>query len=204
MTGESPETVLKRHFPEITKNELRFYTPWLSSGWLTAGSLSEAIELKDVAEKLKRIEKTVNALWQQYHELPLMVRSGDKDDLWLRIMRLKYDLTGKAGLLPSPNSNKLEYPKQMPPKEGAVRRMAAKAQTMPNMHHHARDNEAPAKIQLAQTCQDIWVDLKGNAPPKKPSSGTAYANFVGDVILLSGKSWSVDATLSQFSKHSDG
>ena len=135
MTDIIPTGVLKKHFPNITDYQLYLKRRLFIPVALTAGELTDVIQLKDVEESLKRIERSVNDLSQQYRTLPLSVLLDEPEDLGRRIRKLQYDLTGKY----------IHIEDTFPPKEVYISKVFKKAQGKPTIGHKARVSELPAK-----------------------------------------------------------
>ena len=195
--------LLLEHFPKYPwkESELDFQSRFISRSWLTAGSLVDAIDQKRVLERLDKIESLTNELWKEYHALPLRVRGHKTDDLWRRIMDITYDLTGKTPLVSFVKDEQALYDRLMPRKKGIVALMRERAASFFNMHHNQRENEFSRKVRLVQNANDLWVRYAGKKPPLKPSRGTAYYDFVADLIEVAGKDWGVDKTVEQYRKY---
>lgn len=196
--------LLREHFPEVdwTERRLSFHAHFLTKSWLNAGSLVPAVEEKKELERLDRIESLIKDLWTEYHKLPLAVRShlpGDDDerDIWQRIMRLNYDLTGKTPFV-STGAIQEAVARRMPRKQSAIAKKRARVSNFFKVHHTQREAEISKKIHLAAYCYDLWLELKGKAAPKVPSEGSAFYKFVSDVIQMAGKDWNVEVTLRKY------
>ena len=181
-------TLLQKHFPKYdwTERELDFQAHFVSASWLTAGSLVEAIDRKQVLERLEKIESLTNELWKEYHALPLKIRGHETENLWQRIMDVKYDLTGKTPFVTPDRVLQSVYDRGMPRKKGILALMRERAASFFNMHHNQRENEFARKVQLVQNANDLWVRYAGKKPPLKPSSATAYYNFIASMIEVAG------------------
>ena len=194
--------LLLKHFPSYQwkERELSHEAHFISKSWLTAGSLVDAIDQKQVLERLDKIERLTNELWKEYHALPLRVRGHKTDDLWRRIMDITYDLTGKTPLVSSVKDDQALYDRLMPRKKGILGLMRERATSFFKMHHNQRENEFARKVQLVQHANDLWVRYAGKKPPLKPSDGSYY-KFIEAMIEVAGKKWGVDKTVEAHRKY---
>ncbi|SEK08195.1 hypothetical protein MAA5396_04770 [Marinovum algicola] len=58
------------------------------------------------------------------------------------------------------------------------------------------------KVMLVSRCRRIWADHVG-VPPVKPSEGSAFHRFVGDMTLAIGENWQTDATVNAWRRLRD-
>lgn len=197
--SKAARDLLLAHFPkyEWTEKELESEAFFLTSSWLIAGDLVEAIDKKNVQERLDKIERLTNELWKEYHALPLKIRS-DRIDLWRRLMRIKYDLTGKTPFVSSSKLFQSPYEFAMPRKKGLLSTIRERVDDFFSMHQTQRDAEFSNKVRLCEIAVELWLKFERKKAPLKASQGTRYHNFIADLIDFSGKQWSVDRTMNAY------
>lgn len=217
----SPEKILRMHFPAYpwTPESLAFEASFLTPPWLMAGGLTMSVDATKVRDDLDQVEQAIKNLWKHYKALPRMLTRGgtqpkrDEDGTPLhyestqqRIATLYHDLTGIAPPLFGAMTNQAAK-KTWPKKTGEIARIKRQLESAYQMHHHARDSGAAAKVQLAMHCADVWRKCMGAEPPTNANDGTAYHKFVADVIQLAGmqdkKGWSVRSVLGQYKRYTE-
>lgn len=69
---------------------------------------------------------------------------------------------------------------------------------MPTISSIAKKNSTWAKAKLVETARTQWPNMTGEPAPFKPSVGTKFFDFVGDLILDLKQEWDTESTINAF------
>jgi hypothetical protein len=197
--SETAEARLRQHFPRASSEEItkaaRFYYPaWLLGG---GGFLVDATIHKREAEALEDVERHIRGLWREFSLLHNSTRRlRPQLDLFNRILRLFYDMTGEN---PQPFLRYSDVP-IYPKKAGAIGKMRQNiGRTFP-MHHNQRDAEFPQKVHLVECTRDTWRLLTGKEAPKGCPKTGKYREFLAATICFCDRGWSVESAIGAYLK----
>ena len=189
------KALLRKHFPGTPESLLDFHSEFLEMRFPLAGGIIPAAQQKVELERVERIKDLINKLWKEFHALPLTARRIAPDNLWMRLLVLTYDMTGK-----SPISR---YDKIYKTKLGALDEIRGELNDHFSMHHTQRDAEFPAKVQLVTWARETWQSCKGKSAPRYANTANPFFKFVEDIILFLSKDWGTEKTLAAWRKFSD-
>lgn len=199
MDDQTAFDLLRRHFPNAREKALRDFAEYIDTRAPIAGVLTEAHEHNAQLDRVKRVRKLANALWREYLELP--VGKKGPGSIQMKLRDAVYGLTGEP---PPPfESLKGEDGKPLyPRKAGALDAVRDQIASSYPLHHNQREAGFRSKVALVEFARQVWVKLKDSQPPRIPSEGTPFYNFVSDLIVHYGKPWGVDKTFRAWAKYS--
>lgn len=177
--------IIEKHFPDA---DHPFYgaLALLLSPPLVTWPTTESHFVKggeDVEVAIETFRRAISEAWNSYNSLPLRVRINDGLNV-----REFLNLASACGAAPAYGTNSIQSP--------AIDALKSHAKSAKRLSAQAMAAEHPEKIALVDAARSTWFEFTGAEAPVKPSEGSAFYEFVQDVISGAGKTWGVDKTLA--------
>ena len=223
--GETPADVVRRHIPERKKSD--WDDVLLSAEWLLRTNALPVADMDRQIDALDRLTDSLGDACKAYCQLhPDIARAvegaftenlkAQKSVTELRpftsdtdghaVPLVVYDMLNL--LLKTTFNNVMGYDAdadlemQEPPRVGSSVTNKA-AQSLPYLEALSAQQRAHStweKAALVRQARHIWQQNKHSVPPRQPSVGAPFYNFVEDLIAALGKDWDTESTFKAWGR----
>ena len=152
------------------------------------------LNLKENLDAIDQMERYFKLFWHSYEKIDSALRQYTEGPHYLDMVGLYWQLLGRKPVLK--NSFWHDEILDLQDTDGFVARLKHNAISEFNpVHHHAIRNEHPEKYSLYEHAAYCWLCFQKKNPPRKPSPGTLFYEYLSDFIQLMGKDWSVESVV---------